>query len=186
MKIIILLGSARKVRNTPIIGSVIQLVANAQYPELDFEIVDLKEWKLPFDAEEFIPKTGKYTSSEIASWSSKVRSADGFVVVAPQYNWGYPAVLKNAFDVLYNEFSSKPVLIATFGHHGGDKCNAQLREVLEGGFGMKVTNSGLQIKIDKPAIMAHELDEEKVISGYKEDIANALQELCNLLQSVNL
>lgn len=182
MKIIILLGSARKVRNTPTIGSVIQLVASAQHPELDFEIVDLKEWKIPFDAEEFIPKTGKYTSPEVGLWSSKIESADGFVVVAPQYNWGYPAVLKNALDVLYNEFSSKPVLIATFGHHGGNKCNAQLREVLGGGFGMKVTNSGLQIKIDKPAIMAHELDEEKVLSNYKEDIAAALEELRDLLR----
>ncbi|WLR78731.1 NAD(P)H-dependent oxidoreductase [Limosilactobacillus reuteri] len=27
-------------------------------------------------------------------WSELVQSYDGFVFVFPQYNWGYPAVLK--------------------------------------------------------------------------------------------
>lgn len=177
MKLIIILGSARKIRNTPIIGNVIYLMVSARDPLLDLEIVDLKDWNLPYDAEEFIPKTGKYTSPEIQSWSSKIKSADGFVVVAPQYNWGYPAVLKNAFDVLYSEFTGKPVLIVSFGSNGGNKCNTQLQQVLGGGFKMKVANSGVEIKIDHSAIMEHELDEEKVRTSNQEVIAKALEEL---------
>jgi len=54
------------------------------------------------------------------------------VFVTPQYNWGYPAALKNALDHLYSEWAGKPAMIVTYGGHGGGRCAAQLRQVLEG------------------------------------------------------
>ena len=51
--------------------------------------------------------------------------------MTPQYNWGYPAPLKNAIDHLYKEWVGKPAMIVTYGGHGGDKRAAQLRQVLE-------------------------------------------------------
>jgi NAD(P)H-dependent FMN reductase len=54
------------------------------------------------------------------------------VFVSPQYNWGYPAPLKNAIDHLYKEWAGKPAMIVTYGGHGGGKCAAQLRQVLDG------------------------------------------------------
>jgi NAD(P)H-dependent FMN reductase len=42
------------------------------------------------------------------------------VFVSPQYNWGYPAPLKNAIDHLYKEWLGKPAVIVTYGGHGGD------------------------------------------------------------------
>ncbi len=50
------------------------------------------------------------------------------VFVSPQYNWGYPAPLKNAIDHLYKEWAGKPAMIVTYGGHGGSKCAAQLRQ----------------------------------------------------------
>jgi NAD(P)H-dependent FMN reductase len=42
--------------------------------------------------------------------------------VFPQYNWGYPAVLKNALDYLYREWRDKPASFITYGTRGGIKA----------------------------------------------------------------
>ena len=52
--------------------------------------------------------------------------------VTPQYNWGYPAPLKNALDHLYGEWAGKPAMIVTYGGHGGGRCAEQLLQVLQG------------------------------------------------------
>lgn len=177
MKVLIILGSARKVRNTPVIGKIVHELVALAHPQVHFEVVDLKQWNLPYDAEEAIPMTGNYTSDEILKWSAKVASADAFVVVCPQYNWGYPAVLKNAIDSIYNEFVGKPVSIVTFGGHGGGKCNEQLQQVLGGGLKMKVTETSPQITIDKKFIVDHEVDEAALATKVKADILQAAGEL---------
>ena len=64
--------------------------------------------------------------------------------VTPQYNWGYPAPLKNAIDYLYNEWKGKPALVVSYGGHGGGKANGQLREVLRG-VRMHVCEKGVEL-----------------------------------------
>lgn len=49
-----------------------------------------------------------------------------------QYNWGYPAALKNALDFLYREWNNKPAAIISYGGRGGGKAAAQLQEVSPG------------------------------------------------------
>lgn len=97
-----------------------------------FEVVDLKDWLLPTDDEPGIPALGKYASEYSLAWSRKISEGDAFVFITPQYNWGYPAPLKNALDHLYNEWAGKPAMIVTYGGHRGDKCARQLRQVLKG------------------------------------------------------
>ncbi len=41
---------------------------------------------------------GGYKDAHTKAWSNRISSFAGFVFVFPQYNWGYPAALKNAFD----------------------------------------------------------------------------------------
>jgi NAD(P)H-dependent FMN reductase len=84
------------------------------------------------DDEPGIPAGGHYAFPHTKAWSAKVAEADGFVFVTPQYNWGYPAPLKNALDHLYQEWAGKPAVIVAYGSHGGNKCAAQLCQVLEG------------------------------------------------------
>ena len=59
-------------------------------------------------------------------------SYGGFVFVFPQYNWGYPAPLKNALDFLYFEWRDKPATTVTYGTRGGNRGADQLRGVLDG------------------------------------------------------
>jgi len=53
--------------------------------------------------------------------------------VTPEYNHGYPAVLKNALDWLYLEFDHKPVGLAgvSDGTVGGARVIEQLRPIME-------------------------------------------------------
>jgi NAD(P)H-dependent FMN reductase len=99
---------------------------------LNFEIVDLSDWPLPLADEPGLPSDGDYIHEHTKAWSRKIAAADGYVFVTPQYNWGYPAALKNALDHLYNEWNGKPAAIVSYAHRGGGKAAGQLRQVLEG------------------------------------------------------
>jgi NAD(P)H-dependent FMN reductase len=58
-----------------------------------------------------------------------VAEADGYIIVSPEYNHGYPAVLKNAFDAIYPEWNNKPVGFVSYGNAGGARAVEQLRLV---------------------------------------------------------
>lgn len=129
--ILILMGSVRAGRRCPQIAGWVKSVAQ-EASDLVYELVDLADWPLPMDDEVGIPAQGVYAQSHTQAWSWKIAAADGFIFVTPQYNWGYPAALKNAIDHLYKEWEGKPVVIVSYGGHGGGKCAAQLRQVVEG------------------------------------------------------
>lgn len=79
-----------------------------------------------------IPTHHNYTKDHTKAWSKIISSYDGFVIVFPQYNWGYPAVLKNALDYLFDEWANKPVSIMCYGAHGGFQGALALRLVTQG------------------------------------------------------
>ena len=57
--------------------------------------------------------------------------ADGYVLVTPEYNHGYPASLKNALDHVYTEWVRKPVSFVSYGGPGGGaRAVEQLRQVV--------------------------------------------------------
>lgn len=81
----------------------------------DVEVVDLAEVALPFFDEPAHPRTGQYVHEHTKAWSATVSRADAFVLVAPEYNHGYNAVLKNALDFLHHEWADKPVGFVSYG-----------------------------------------------------------------------
>lgn len=97
--------------------------------------LDLSEINLPMFDEPKIPQqvtnADDYVQPHTRAWSKEVQKYSAFVFVLPQYNWGYPAVLKNAIDYLFNEWNGKPAMIVSYGGHGGTKSAGQLRQVLE-------------------------------------------------------
>lgn len=127
-KVLVVMGSTRAGRICPKIAAWVQQ-AGAEATPLSYELVDLADWHLPVDDEPAIPALGSYDQAHTRAWSEKVQAASAVVFVTPQFNWGYPAVLKNAIDHLYHEWRAKPVAIVTYGGHGGTRCARQLRRV---------------------------------------------------------
>lgn len=129
--ILVIIGSTRAQRLGPQIAAWVAEIGRAALPGR-LELLDLRDWPLPMDDEPGVPAAGAYATAHTQAWSRKIDQAAAFVFVTPQYNWGYPAPLKNALDHLYREWSGKPALIVTYGGHGGGKCAEQLRQVLDG------------------------------------------------------
>ena len=74
-------------------------------------IIDLQEYRFPVFEERLQYLQDKPQAA--LEFAEKIRTADGILIVTPEYNGGYPASLKNAIDLLYPEWKRKPVALAT-------------------------------------------------------------------------
>ncbi len=131
MKVGIILGSIRGIRR----GSrVMKWVESqlGQFKNCEFEILDLKDYPLPFFDESDSPEglRGNYTNDIAKKWSKKVAEKDAFIIVTPEYNHGTSGVLKNALDWLYYEWVRKPVAFISYSSNaaGGIRSVEQLRQ----------------------------------------------------------
>jgi len=79
----------------------------------------------------------------LREYGEKIGRADSLIIVTPEYNNGYPGVLKNALDYLLPEYERKPFGIVTVsaGGFGGINCLAQLRLVVLGMGGLPIPES---------------------------------------------
>ena len=94
-----------------------KLLAQKQLAEAS--IIDLAEYDFPLFHERlrFLESPGE----KVIEFAEKFRSADGLIIVTPEYNGGYPAALKNVIDLLSYDWKHKPVAISTVssGSFGG-------------------------------------------------------------------
>ena len=128
-KILIILGSTRQNRQGDAVAR--WLAGQARHHTgAAFELIDLRDWPQPFLKSPIPPAFGQYDAAT-QPWADVVSSADGFIFITPEYNHGYPAVLKNALDLLYREWGHKPAAIVSYGGPGaGYRAAEQLRQVL--------------------------------------------------------
>ena len=103
----------------------------AKLPGVDAELLDLRDFPLPFFDRPTSPSRegGVYQNPVVARWAERVATADAYIVVSPEYNHGYPAVLKNAFDHICFEWARKPIGFLSYGGVGGARAVEQLRLV---------------------------------------------------------
>ncbi|OGU60850.1 MAG: FMN reductase [Ignavibacteria bacterium GWF2_33_9] len=94
------------------------------------ELLDLKQYNFPIFEERF--KNLKSPSDEVIDFTTKLKNADGAIIVTPEYNGTYPAALKNAIDLFTSEITRKPVVIATVsdGDFGGTQALISLQFTL--------------------------------------------------------
>jgi NAD(P)H-dependent FMN reductase len=90
------------------------------------EVADLAEVNLPLFDEPMQPRTGRYTQLHTVAWSKTVDAADAFLVVTPEYNYGPPPSLLNAFDFLYWEWAYKPIGFVSYGGPGAGLRGVQV------------------------------------------------------------
>ncbi|MEN9649575.1 MAG: hypothetical protein RL094_542 [Candidatus Parcubacteria bacterium] len=128
-KIIIIAGSTRPGRFNMQPAQWFYSIAK-DHPGIEVELVDLADINLPLLDEPVPASQNQYSKDHTKAWSKIVGSADGFVVVTPEYNHSMPAALKNAFDYLYTEWSFKPISFVSYGAlAGGARAVEHLRGV---------------------------------------------------------
>ncbi len=97
----------------------------------DVQVVDLAEWNLPFMDEPHHPRLRRYEHQHTRDWSATIDRADAFVIVLPEYNYGFTAPLKNAIDYLHHEWAYKPVGLVSYGGvAAGARAAQMLKQVL--------------------------------------------------------
>lgn len=152
-------ASTREGRKGPAISAwLLELLK--QYKVFETEHLDLKVINLPFMDEPHHPKLAKYTHEHTKQWSKTIAAADAFIFITPEYNYGFPATLKNAIDYLFQEWQYKPVGLVSYGGiSAGTRCVQLLKPVLTALKMVVITES-----VNIPFFTKYINEEEKFVS----------------------
>jgi NAD(P)H-dependent FMN reductase len=114
MKFLVYSGSARKGNFTQHVAAFVQTVI-AKREGIEVELVTPQSLGISFNDE------GPQAVSE--EFSQKVADADGYILVAPEYNHGYSGSLKYMLDLCLKEYIHKPVAFVgvSMGPWGGTR-----------------------------------------------------------------
>ncbi|MGX5802442.1 NADPH-dependent FMN reductase [Bradyrhizobium sp. Arg314] len=121
LKTAIIIGSTRDSRFGPKPAQWIFELARKRV-QLEVELVDLKEFHLPFFNEKATNFLLPSEEPRAIAWQRKISQFDAYIVVTPEYNRSMPASLKNAFDQAYNEWNRKPIGFMGYGSVGGARA----------------------------------------------------------------
>ena len=129
VRIAIVTGSTRPGRLNESVARWVLDVAS-QRTDATFELVDIADYELPLLDEPIPPSLGRYTHSHTKKWAATVASFDAYIFVAPEYNHGISAALKNAIDFVYAEWNNKAAGFVSYGSAGGVRAVEHLRAVM--------------------------------------------------------
>jgi NAD(P)H-dependent FMN reductase len=119
----VILGTPRKGRYSE---HVAKFVAGemARFPGVETELVDVRD--LP------MPVTGAGEDVKDPAFSELCMHADAFILVAPEYNHGYPGLLKHVLDTNLKEYIHKAVGICgvSAGGFGGTRVIQNMLPVM--------------------------------------------------------
>ena len=121
-KLQIIVGSTRPTRAAE---RIFPWVADAAIRRGDFdvEVVDLRDWRLPFFQEhlgtigDFADPT--YSDPLVRAWNAKIAEGDAYVIITPEYNHSVPGELKNAIDSVFVSFALRNKPVAFVGYSAG-------------------------------------------------------------------
>ena len=126
LRVAVIIGSTRAGRFGPTVADWFAARAAESHPGLAIDVVDLAEADLPLTMTDF----GQPRPEPVAALAPRLAGADAFVIVTPEYNHSFPAVLKSAIDWYHGEWSRKPVAFVSYGGvSGGLRAVQQLRHV---------------------------------------------------------
>ncbi|MBU2147009.1 MAG: NAD(P)H-dependent oxidoreductase [Alphaproteobacteria bacterium] len=128
LRIAIIIGSTRDARFGPKPAQWIFDLAQTR-AELDVELVDLKEFDLPFFNEKSSNLWAPSEDPKAIAWQKKIGEFDGYIVVTAEYNRSITGALKNAFDQAYNEWNRKPIGFVGYGTVGAARAIEHARTI---------------------------------------------------------
>ena len=157
----IILGTNRKDRQSENVAKWVYDKMNER-EDIETKFFDVRDFDLPRD------DYGTTLGKDFPEWRDAIIRADGLVVVTPEYNHGYPGILKSVLDLLLKEYIHKAVALVgvSAGPWGGTRvieaCVPMVREL-----GLAVTFSDLnfpqvQKKFDENGKLLDEAYEKRV------------------------
>lgn len=119
----IILGTARQGRRSEHVAFLVQQEV-AKRAGVETELIDVRQIPMRFD------DAGE--GMKDAKFAAQMQHADGLVLVVPEYNHGYPGLLKHALDMCLEEYNHKPVAICgvSAGPFGGSRVIENLLPVV--------------------------------------------------------
>ena len=136
-KLKIIVGTTRPTRNADRVAPWVESVA-AAHGSFEVEVLDLRDWPLPFFAEHFGTlgdiNDPTYSDPLVKAWNRAIADGDAYIVVTSEYNHSIPGVLKNAIDCVWasNAFRNKPVAAVGYsaGIGGGIRAIEHLAQIV--------------------------------------------------------
>ncbi|HVW25769.1 MAG TPA: NAD(P)H-dependent oxidoreductase [Polyangiaceae bacterium] len=117
----------------------------------EVRLVELAELNLPVYDEPHHPRLRKYEHEHTKRWSAIVEGADAFSIVTPEYNYGMPPSLLNAFEYVFHEWAYKPVGFVSYGGVSGGLRSVQMAKMVATTLRMMPIPDGVPI----PFVMQH-------------------------------
>ncbi len=163
----VLLGTNRKLRRSVHVAQWLHAAMLAR-PDIETELFDVAAFALPHD------DYGREIKDQFPQWRDAIIRADGLVIVAPEYNHGYPGALKSVLDLLLKEYIHKAVALVgvSAGPWGGTRViEAMVPMVRE--LGLAVTFTDLHF----PTVQSKFDDAGKLLDdGYTSRVDGFLDE----------
>ena len=157
----VLLGTNRKERKSVLAAK--WLVSEMEKrADIETRLFDVSEFALPRN------DYGREIKDQFPEWRDAIIQADGLVIVAPEYNHGYPGVLKTVLDLLLKEYIHKAVAFVgvSAGTWGGTRViEAMVPMVRELGLAVTFTDlnfPSIQKKFDENGRLQDPAYEQRV------------------------
>ncbi len=164
----ILLGTNRKVRQSEHVAKWV-FEKMRERDEIETKLFDVRDFDLPRE------QYGTEIGHLFPEWRDAIIRADGLVIVAPEYNHGYPGILKSVIDVLLKEYIHKAVAFVgvSAGPWGGTRVIESMVPMVRE-LGLAVTFSDLNFPM-----VASKFDEggRLLDDGYEKRVNGFLDEL---------
>ncbi|MEQ1762633.1 MAG: NADPH-dependent FMN reductase [Pyrinomonadaceae bacterium] len=175
LSIPILLGTNRRDRESEHVAKWV-FSKMLEREDIEPQYFDARDFDLPHD------HYGTEIGGDFPEWRDAIIKADGLVIVTPEYNHGYPGVLKSVLDLLLKEYIHKAVAFVSVsaGPWGGTRvCEALLPVVRE--LGLAVTFTDLQF----PSVGSKFDDEGNLLDpAYEKRVKGFLDELAWMSQTL--
>ena len=110
----IISSTVRPGRKGPLVANWVAERAR-QHGGFAVEVLDLGELNLPLMNEAAHPRLQQYEHAHTKNWSAKIAEADAFVFVTAEYDYNYPAPLRNALEYLVHEWAYKAAGLVSYG-----------------------------------------------------------------------
>lgn len=127
-RIALIIGTTRKARFADVPAQWMLTQAQAR-DDLEVELLDLRDFDLPFFDEVASSARVPSKSPEAVRWQQTLTHFDGFIFVVAEYNHSLPASLKNAMDHAHAEWGRKPFTAIGYGGVGAARAIEHLRLV---------------------------------------------------------